>query len=462
MESLRVKYSVPVVAGVGLNVVLGVRAGIILLLVLTSQPVVARGSEPAPACSIDSTQTASAIESVAPGQTGPAAAQSKTIDQASAGQDRGLLPGPLNIRSLLIDKEIPLIGGRWGGEIMVDAPLNGEPDGAAVTLRRAKLKYNRGFGNNWQLKLTADYTRGGGLELSDNYFVYKGWNTMLLTLGIEDPPFSLESVSSSAGLTFMERSLAVNALSEAKSGGIAFLKRTPKSILNGMFVLFNPEQDDLRQGGQAIIFHYVHSPITLKGKDNIHVGGSFSYRLNTDANNARFRSRPEIATANTYFVDTGEIDGADKVIRASLEASRVSGRLSWQAELLSSRIQRNSADSLNFWGAYAFISWFLSDDSRNYDSGSGKFGPLTPSSPLFKGGRGAFEVAFRASYVDLTDKDIIGGVQSNLSLGFNWYPNYKLRFMANVVKVLDVDRPGSEFDNQDPLIIAIRAQWLLN
>jgi phosphate-selective porin OprO/OprP len=87
---------------------------------------------------------------------------------------------------------------------------------------------------------------------------------------------------------------------------------------------------------------------------------------------------------------------------------------------------------------------------------------LTPSKPLFKGGRGAFELAFRASYVDLSDKDVIGGKESNLSLGFNWYLNYNLRLMTNVIKVLDVKRPGSEYDGMNPLIFALRAQWLID
>ena len=66
-----------------------------------------------------------------------------------------------------------------------------------------------------------------------------------------------------------------------------------------------------------------------------------------------------------------------------------------------------------------------------------------------------------ASYVDLTDKEITGGRQSNLSLGLNWYLNEKLRLMVNVIKVLDIDRPGSEYDGLDPLIFALRAQWLV-
>jgi hypothetical protein len=260
--------------------------------------------------------------------TRPGSERQPQTEQDLSDQDAGLLPGSQYINSLLLDKEIPLIGGRWSGEIMVDAPLNSEPEGAAVTLRRARLRYSRGFGNHWKLKLTADYSRGGGLELSDTYVVYSGWKTALLTFGINDSPYSLESASSSSGLTFMERGMAVSALSEAQSGGITFLKRTNSSIFNGKLVLFNPSQDNLRQSGQGIVLHYVHSPITVSGRDNIHLGGSFSYRANSQEDNTQFRSRPEIATSNTYFVDTGAIDGADKVIRASLEASRVSGRLS--------------------------------------------------------------------------------------------------------------------------------------
>jgi len=206
----------------------------------------------------------------------------------------------------------------------------------------------------------------------------------------------------------------------------------------------------------------VHSPITLRNRDNIHLGGSFSYRINANEDNTRFRSRPEIGVTDMYFVDTGTISGADKIIRASLEASRVNGRISWQTELLSTRVQRTGFDDVRFWGAYAYVSWFLSNDSRNYNAGNGQYDALTPSSPLFKGGRGALELAFRASYVDLTDGDVIGGEESNLSLGFNWYLNYKLRLMANVVKVLDVKRPGSEYDGQSPLVFALRAQWLMN
>jgi len=385
------------------------------------------------------------------GNTDPA--KNKTISSAPVAQ---------YISTLLIDKEMPILGGKWAGDIFVDFPLNAEPTDAAITLRRAKLKYSHSFGKHWQLKLSASYYKGSGLEADDSYLVYSGWQTALMTFGINDAPYSLESLSSSAGLTFMERGLAVSALSGKKGGGITFLKRTPNSILNGALTLTSPSQDNKRQPGQAAIFHYVYSPISLAGRSDIHLGGSFSYRLNSSGNHTEFSTRPEIGVTQDYFVDTGTIENANKTILAGLEASRVYGRFSWQTELLTARVQRDASPDVFFWGAYAYVSWFLTNDSRNYNAGLGEYDPLVPRSPLFKGGRGAFELAFRASYIDLTDKDVIGGEESNLTLGFNWYLNDNFRLMTNLVKVLDVKRPGSEFNGENPLIFALRFQWLLN
>jgi phosphate-selective porin OprO/OprP len=366
------------------------------------------------------------------------------------------------INSLLIERNFPHIGGSWGWEMFVDVPLNGEPDGAEITLRRAKAKYARKFGNHWRLKLTGDYSQGAGLELSDSYFSYSGWDRKLLTLGITDPPFSLESIDSSAALTFMERGLPVVALSERRSGGVTILRRSPKSIVNAALILFNVTQDNIREEGQGIVLHYAHSPIEIVKGRSVHLGGSFSYRVNANEDSTQFRTRPEIATVNDYYVDTGPIANASEVGRVSLEASHVAGRFSWQSELLAARVRRDAMDTVQFWGAYAFASWFLTGDSRNYNFGSGSFVPIDVSAPVLEGGKGAWELAVRASYVDLTDQDVIGGREKNLSIGLNWYLNDRIRLMTNLIKVLDVDRPGSEYDGQSPLIFSLRAQWVLN
>jgi len=364
------------------------------------------------------------------------------------------------IYKVLVERETPFLKIGWGGRVLVDTPLNSEPEGAHVVLRSGQVNFSRRFKQDWFVKATLDYNNAGKFELSDNYVSYSGWHTGIVKFGVFDPPFSLESVSSTTGLTFMERALPVVALAERKSGGVGLLKRTSSSILSAGLFFLSPEAEGLSDSGKALVLHYVHSPITFLGRENVHVGGSFSYRNNTD--DVQFRSRPEVATADDYFVDTGVLGSADRVVRAGFEASKVFGRQSWQSEVLLTRITVKQSSNATFWGAYFFYSWFLTNDSRNYDDGRGEFIPVVPNSPLFKGGKGAFELAVRASYVDLTDNDIIGGEESNVSVGLNWYLNEQFRVMTNLVKVFDVKRPGSEYDGVDPLIFSLRLQWHLN
>lgn len=60
--------------------------------------------------------------------------------------------------------------------------------------------------------------------------------------------------------------------------------------------------------------------------------------LEIKSNGTQFRTRPEIATVNDYFVDTGPVSDAEQVGRLSFEASQVLGRFSWQSELLTARV----------------------------------------------------------------------------------------------------------------------------
>jgi|GEM_PF-1158414 len=401
-------------------------------------------------------------------------AQETATDRASSGTDSpqsgevadnaadNELNGAIadSVRSMFQEKETPYTHIRWGTKVYVDAPIGNEPAGADLTLRKAELKLSRKFGKNLQAKVSANYNHGV-LKAGDSYLVYTGWKAAILTSGIQDPPFSLEAGTTSSATSFMENALPVAALSENKNAGVDFLKRTSRQILNASWVFYNPRQKGVSERGQALVGRYVYSPINFHEHKNIHLGASLSYRFLNSSATVQFQSRPEVATSDVFYVDTGSIADGKAVLRTGLEASQVSGRFSWQSEVLASRVTRDNADTLGFWGAYLHLSQFLTNDSRNYDPGSGTFINVIPNSPIGKGGWGAFELAFRASYTDLTDKDIVGGSEGNLSLGFNWYLNEKFRVMANLVKVLDVDRPGSEYDGLDPLIFALRTQWLI-
>jgi len=393
----------------------------------------------------------------------PAASDGGKTDQASRAATDAETSRVLeeSLRSMFQEKQSPLLHIRWGTKIYVDAPLGSEPQGASTVLRKAELKLSRAFGKNFQVKLSGNYNQGE-FRAGDSYLVYSGWEKAILTSGVQDPPFSLESSTTSSATSFMENALPVAALSENKNAGIDFLRRTPNGIFNASWVFYNPRVKGVSETGQALVARYAYSPINFHGRKNFHVGGSLSYRILRSGAEVQFQTSPEVATADVNYIDTGNIDNARDVLRVGLEATHIKGRFSWQTEVLASQVRRDNADTVGFWGAYFHLSQFLTSDSRNYDQGSGTFVNVVPNAPLGSaGGWGAVELAFRASYADLSDKEIIGGRESNLSLGLNWYPNEKLRFMANMVKVLDVDRPGSEYDGLDPMIYAVRAQWLI-
>ena len=125
------------------------------------------------------------------------------------------------------------------------------------------------------------------------------------------------------------------------------------------------------------------------------------------------------------------------------------------------QVQRRNLENTLFIGGYVYASWFLTGESRRYDAGSGRFKSITPETVFNDGGKGSVELTGRISFVDLNDKDISGGEQSNITLGINWRPRVNWKIMANLIKVLDVDRPGHKFDKEDPLILSLRLQWEL-
>ncbi len=77
----------------------------------------------------------------------------ESLEQAEAKvAEREALPETGNIYRLFHDRETPLLGVRWGGDIFLDAPLNNEPEDSDLSLRRGRLTFYKGMGENWKAK----------------------------------------------------------------------------------------------------------------------------------------------------------------------------------------------------------------------------------------------------------------------------------------------------------------------
>ena len=110
-----------------------------------------------------------------------------------------------------------------------------------------------------------------------------------------------------------------------------------------------------------------------------------------------------------------------------------------------------------FWGGYGFVSYMITGEQRPYQADQANFGRVLPADPFLggAGGRGAFEVAFRVSYLDLEDRDIEGGRLLDLTWGFNWYATETVRVLTNIIWADPRTVAGSSW------IAQVRLQWAL-
>jgi len=189
----------------------------------------------------------------------------------------------------------------------------------------------------------------------------------------------------------------------------------------------------------------------------------------------RYRARPESHVTAARFIDTGAagITNANNAVIYQPELALVFGSFHMQGEYQWLNVERgNGSPTLNFHGWYAQAGWFLTGEVRRYlirdTPDSATFGRVRPRNNLGDGGFGAFEIAARYSGLDLSDRDVRGGTERNITLGLNWYVNPYMRFMFNYIRVNNDNEalgnvanlipPNANGSNDDPRVYQLRGQ----
>jgi phosphate-selective porin OprO/OprP len=168
----------------------------------------------------------------------------------------------------------------------------------------------------------------------------------------------------------------------------------------------------------------------------------------------QFRARPEANLVNRV-ADSGAIESDDTAI-LGLEAAWVNGPLSAQAEYSLASVSASGAGmDADYSGFYAFISFFLTGEHRNYKTSSAAFDRVKPAEN-FGVGSGAIEVAARYSMLDLDDGPSTDEL-NDVTLGVNWYLNPNARIMLNVVHAEFED--GAVDDSMDALMMRFQVDW---
>ncbi len=343
-------------------------------------------------------------------------------------------------------------------------------DGFYDDFRRLSVSF---FGHAWDMlefKFEIDFANVR--DIKDQWIRFtKGSILPHFTFGYMKEPFSLDMLTSSTYLTFMEPTLPTRSFTPFRNIGVTAngtwnedqITWAGGFFLNtGSYSNAGEAQDQISDAnGFDLAGRVTYLPIYRNdGRELLHLGLSYLHRFRNDDEDdptTEFRTRPESRLTDDRLVDTSLVyDQGQNLI--SLEAAWMNGPFSIQGEFFHDVI--DSESSLNFSGWYLQGSWFLTGETQKFQTSAGVFAGITPEREFRIGeaGWGALELALRLSRVDLNDKYIKGGEERNITVGLNWYLRRKIRFMVNYINTKVEDRADPYIDNGRADIIMSRFQ----
>ena len=283
-------------------------------------------------------------------------------------------------------------------------------------------------------------------------------------------PFSLERVTQNRNNTFMERSL-VDTFAPARNMGVMTFGHTEDELNTWQIGTFRTNSDnngnDSFDSGQALTMRGTWLPYwddVSDGRYYLHLGMAYSYRdAYRDA--VRFRQNPELrmeqpnsggSSFAPIFVDTGNIPASHFQI-LDTEVAWINGPFSLQSEYACSTVAQIGGPELFFDAFMVQASYFLTGEHRPYNRFMGIHDRLVPFTNFFRVrtqeqgvqmGSGAWEIAARYSWINLTNKNILGNDLQDFTFGLNWYLNPYTRMKFNYVRAfLDDPVDGRSITN---------------
>lgn len=314
-------------------------------------------------------------------------------------------------------------------------------------------------------RMQIDFNSPEDGEMKDLYVGFKELPLLgTVLIGNQKRPLGLDHLNSSRFNVFIERPLVIEAFNEdARRLGVASYSHTEDLAYNlrfGMYALENIVRDgesvgdsmqvsgnarlasspwyDEASGGRGY-FHWALAGMVAKPDGDVTT-------TDENANEGRFRTRSELRS-DRRWLNTGPISGADWYEIVGLESILNLGSLQIVGEYQSNWMQRDSVTAgtgpdLFFHGGYVYVAYMLTGEHVPYKRASGTIDRVRPLENFFlidtcndgvAGGWGAWQVALRYSHLDLSDNDIAGGEENNLTLGLVWYFNAYSSLQFNAV-----------------------------
>lgn len=358
-------------------------------------------------------------------------------------------------------------------------------DGDAFNVMQYKIQMDFAGRSNYTTSTqnpaaaTVDHTHGiGNVGTTSFKDVYIAVNDLPLAgqvkVGHFKEPMSLEELTSSRFITFMERSL-MNVFTPGRNIGVMSTNVAASenaTFAIGVFRTLGDKppylaDDDLGLTMTARATWLPWYDEATDGRGLLHLGLGYSYRSVSNAVQ-RVRQRPEVGVG-PRVVDTGNFGNVGDIHLFNPEIAFMYGPFSVQSEFMGASYVRDQGVGDAFFPAtYVQVSYFLTGENRGYDRADGAFDRVKPFENFFRvraadgnvyTGKGAWELAYRYSFLDLDHASaaVFGGYASDHTFGVNWYLNPYTRLMFNYIHS-HVGPAGNQLADTFIDVFSMRAQ----
>jgi phosphate-selective porin OprO and OprP len=309
-------------------------------------------------------------------------------------------------------------------------------------VRRARFGIKGQFNKDFKYQLLANFGASNGFSstssTADEMWVnYAAVPEMQFQFGLFKMPFSLEQMTSSNNIDFMERSLVGQNDSElipAKETGFMLHGVPRKGLTYAVAASRGKSNKSSEIDGMDYIGRVTTNFAELAGsKDYVaHLGYAYSVG-DIKSGITPASARTESRTNSGWFTGPA-LSGATTRTRQGIEAAVAYQGLKVQGEQFNFKYDPATGDTQEIRGHYVQALYNLTGENHAYKNGA--FGWIKPKSAVGKGGIGAWQVGVRMSEFDASDVSVATGKSNRataMTYGITWFCTDNLRFMLNYV-----------------------------
>jgi phosphate-selective porin OprO/OprP len=319
-----------------------------------------------------------------------------------------------------------------------------------LDIRRARLGMKGQLDKDFKYEIQGTYGGDNGMgdtstTLDIAFADYAANPAAILRVGKFKMPFSLEQLTSSNNIDFMERSFANQNEGEyvpAKETGVMVHGSPIAGTSYGLAYSRGRANKSSTYDSPDFIGRGTANIAKLMGRDDIVTHLGFGYSTGKVKSATSYASaRDESRAYSGFFNGTEAVTAGSTRTRSVVEYAVAYGPYKAQGEFFQigySDMTGTNAGSNSINMNYNELLWNITGESHNYSNTAGTFGWIKPNTKFStNGGLGAWQVGVRLSDFDGSDFTAASGKTTkatSMTYGLNWYMNDNVRVMLNYVE----------------------------